>query len=519
MKTVCSFWLAGVLSCLLAATWPLQAPAQVAVVGATAGSVPQLAFRQAEMSWIWNAGSFTQTATAAGSKGAISYSSSDPAVASVQAGSGLVTPLRQGEVTITAVQAPQGFFPLARASYRVRLAAGVPVLQPWVLPPVGLAGAPVTLTPPVSSSPGAFSFSSSAPAVASVVGNQLTVLGSGEAVITATQAATGDYTAATATARLLVNLQQPVVGPLVPPQGLVYGAAPSLLVAPSSDNPAPFVFSSSQPQVVEVSGSQLVVRGAGTAVITATQPAQGGFGGASVSATVQVAKAAPTLGLPADPLLRESRWQTSEIPMILGLTPGHMGTGGGTWSVADGVIVLSQAVNASGQPLVRVSTPGRYALRYSVPESANTLAGSIDVPMLAFANQPFQLVDATVNRPPSLPADTVIGSVTGVSSPPFGTPVVSLQVCIDRSTVYRLRFAVPNGEAFGVDWADPPATAITPTGGEVVIDLALGGNPADLEPSRVLRVRQLGSADGFYREVTRTLRIDATPVLCPSVPV
>ncbi|MBS4036948.1 MAG: hypothetical protein KGZ46_02280, partial [Hydrogenophaga sp.] len=69
MKTVRSFWLAGVLSCLLAATWPLQAPAQVAVVGASAGSVPQLAFRQAEMSRVWNAGSFTQTATAAGSKG------------------------------------------------------------------------------------------------------------------------------------------------------------------------------------------------------------------------------------------------------------------------------------------------------------------------------------------------------------------------------------------------------------------------------------------------------------------
>lgn len=502
---------------LLLAFVPMPAPSQVLVVGGSAGSVPQIAFRQAEIARVWNAGSFSQVATVAGSKGAVTYSSSNLAVATVHAVTGLVTPLRQGQTTITALQAPQGFFPAARASYSVRLTAAAAVLQPWGLPPVSLVSGPLPLTPPASSSPGAFSFSSSDPTVASITGQQLTVHRSGEATITATQAATDDYSAASTTARLVVNLQTPTLGALPLPNDLVYGAAPRTLVAPASDSPAPFAYSSSNPQVVQVSGNQLVVAGAGVAVITATQPAQGAYGGGSVSAQLTVAKGTPVLDSPSGAALLESRWQNADIPMIFGLTSAGMGVSGGSWSVVTGE-VSSLATNLAGNLVVRTSSPGTFTLRYTVPETANTLSASRDVSFFAYANQPFQLLDVAVIRPDALPDGTVIGSVTGVSVTPFLT-TVSLQVCADRSSRYTFRFAVPHEEPFGVGWADPVATGLTPSGGEVSVDIDMGGNPGDLQSPRFLRVRQLGSADGVYRDVTRSVTLQVTPIQCPSAPV
>lgn len=505
-------FLAVLLACAVIPTL-----SQVLVVGGSAGSVPQIAFRQAEIARVWNAGSFAQVATVAGSKGAVTYSSSNPAVATVQAVSGTVTPLRQGQTTITALQAPQGFFPAARASYSVRLTAAAAVLQPWSLPPVSLVSGPLQLTPPASSSPGVFSFSSSDPSVASVSGQQLTVHRSGEATITATQAATDDYSAASTTARLVVNLQTPTLGVLPLPTDLVYGAAPRALVAPASDSPAPFTYSSSNPQVVQVSGNQLLVAGAGVALITATQPAQGAYAGGSVSAQLTVAKGTPVLNSPSGAALLESRWQNADIPMIFGLTSAGMGMSGGSWSVVTGE-VSSLAANLDGNLVVRTRSPGAFTLRYTVPETANTLPASRDVSFSAYAYQPFQLLDVVVIRPDALPDGTVIGSVTGVSVLPFLT-TVNLQVCIDRRTRYTFRFAVPHSESFGVGWTDPVVTGLTPSGGEASVDIDLGGNPGDLVSPRFLRVRQLGSADGVYRDVTQSIRLQITSILCPSAPV
>lgn len=512
------YGLGGWSGLLLASAFAGPGLAQVQVVGGSAGSVPQIAFRQSEISRVWNAGSFVQLASVAGSKGSVSYSSSDPTVATVHAVTGLVTPLRQGQATITAVQAAQGFFPSAQARYTLRLTAAAAVLQPWSLPPVSLVSGPVQVTPPGSNSPGGFSFSSSDAAVASIVGSQLTVHRSGEAVITATQAATDNYSAASTTARLLVNLQAPTLGALQLPVDLVHGGPSRTLVAPLSDNPAAFSYASSNPQVVQVSGIQLQVVGAGVAVITATQPAQGAYAGGSVSASLTVAKSTPVLNTPTSAALLEGRWQSADMPVFFGITYGAMGVAGGSWSVVDGDRVQSVATNFNGNLLVRASSPGAFTLRYTVPETANTLQVSRDVPFLAYANPLFQLLDVAAIRPDSLPDGTVMGSVTGVSVTPLST-TVSLQVCIDRSTTYRFRFAVPQGEAFGVGWTDPVATPLTPAGGEVLVDMALGGNPGDLITPRNLRVRQLGSADGVYRDVTRSVTLQVTPILCPSSPV
>lgn len=59
--------------------------------------------------------------------------------------------------------------------------------------PVGAA--PFTLTAPTSNSAGAFTYASNNPAVATVAGDILTIVGVGQATVTATQAAFGNYNA------------------------------------------------------------------------------------------------------------------------------------------------------------------------------------------------------------------------------------------------------------------------------------------------------------------------------------
>lgn len=65
-------------------------------------------------------------------------------------------------------------------------------------------GRSFNLTPPISNSPGAFSYASSHPAIASVAGSTVTMLQTGTVTITANQAATASYLAGTATASFII---------------------------------------------------------------------------------------------------------------------------------------------------------------------------------------------------------------------------------------------------------------------------------------------------------------------------
>ncbi|MFC4511278.1 hypothetical protein ACFO28_13240, partial [Flavobacterium buctense] len=78
--------------------------------------------------------------------------------------------------------------------------------------------APFNLTAPTSDSPGAFTYTSSNEAVATISGNTVTVVGAGVSTITATQAASGFFTTGSINATLTVTASSiPLVGPAAPP--------------------------------------------------------------------------------------------------------------------------------------------------------------------------------------------------------------------------------------------------------------------------------------------------------------
>ncbi len=94
--------------------------------------------------------------------------------------------------------------------------SNTPTITGFAIPAKLVGDAPFAITPPTSNSPGAFTYSSGNTSVATVSGNMITVVGAGTAIITATQAASGGYSAGTATASLVVSFPPPSTNAPVP---------------------------------------------------------------------------------------------------------------------------------------------------------------------------------------------------------------------------------------------------------------------------------------------------------------
>jgi parallel beta-helix repeat protein len=75
----------------------------------------------------------------------------------------------------------------------------------FTVPAKVLGDVPFALTAPTSNSAGLFTYTSSNTAVATIVGNMVTIVGAGTSVIKATQAASGSYTSGGTTANLVVT--------------------------------------------------------------------------------------------------------------------------------------------------------------------------------------------------------------------------------------------------------------------------------------------------------------------------
>lgn len=103
----------------------------------------------------------------------------------------------------------------------------------------------------------------------------------------------------------LVVDTNPGHGSLSLPSGLVFGASPFVLSAPTSKSAGSWTYTSSNPAVATVSGSTVTVTGAGSTTVTASQAAASPYAAASVSAELVVARAVASVGAfsVASPLL------------------------------------------------------------------------------------------------------------------------------------------------------------------------------------------------------------------------
>ena len=151
---------------------------------------------------------FVLTPPTSNSAGAFTYSSANASIATISGST--VTVVGVGTTTITAVQAANAGY----GSTTITATFTVTELEPptfgsFNVPSKMMGSLPFQLTAPTSNSGGAFSFTSSNTAVATISGTTVTVVGAGVSTITATQAAFGTFASGSTTATFTVSANIP----------------------------------------------------------------------------------------------------------------------------------------------------------------------------------------------------------------------------------------------------------------------------------------------------------------------
>jgi hypothetical protein len=200
----------------------------------------------------------------------------------------------------------------------------------------------LTIVAPASNSPAAWVFSSSDASIASITTSQnagaVRVYKPGRTTITASQAVSGNYSAASKTMTLTVSAAPTYVA-LEDLQKVVGDAAQTIL-PPTSTSAGAWIYTSSDPAVVSITGQKLNFGNAGTAVITLTQAANDYWLSGSTTFKVTVLGTTPTVGT-LSPVKVEVGQTLTTIT-----NPGSNSTGKWKYSITDPTIakVVNNAI-------------------------------------------------------------------------------------------------------------------------------------------------------------------------------
>jgi uncharacterized delta-60 repeat protein len=206
----------------------------------------------------------------------------------------IVTLLKPGITAIRAIQAETPYF---RSSYRdmfLTVAKEYPTIQNFQDINETYGNIPFNLTNPSSNSTGTFRFTSLNPSVATISGSTVTIVGSGTATIRATQAEYGNYVEGYLDASLNVAKANPTIQNF-PTINETYGNIPFNLTNPISNSTGTFSYRSSNSSVADISGNTVTIVGSGNTTITANQDASGNYFSGYLDASLNVAKATPTI--------------------------------------------------------------------------------------------------------------------------------------------------------------------------------------------------------------------------------
>lgn len=272
--------------------------ADVPVVKQPAGLEFAAATAEATIGEAFTAPTLTFATTAA-----ISYTSSTPAVATVDAATGVVTPLTEGTTTIMATSAANDEFEAGSAQYVLTVkAASTPVdpEQPEAPKPAGLAFSAATakavmgqtFTAPVlvKATDAAVSYNSSNSSVAVINGTDgaLVLVAPGTTIITATTPANDKYLAGSAQYSLTVEAAPTPDQPVVREEpvmyftpGVVEAEVGKAFTAPVLTKPEGvevlYTSNNTDAVVVDALSGAVTLMGPGNAMVTATSPANASY--------------------------------------------------------------------------------------------------------------------------------------------------------------------------------------------------------------------------------------------------
>jgi hypothetical protein len=195
-----------------------------------------------------------------------------------------------GIVVLHASQAASGNYAAATATVSFPVAPETPQLSFSPIASQAFSTTPMTVHA-VSTSTGAITYSvASGPAT--ITGNQLTMTGLGTVVLNASQPASGNYAAATATVSFPVTPEAPQLS-FLPISSQVFSTTPVTVHAVSTSTGAITYSVASGPATI--AGNQLTMTGLGTVMLNASQVATGNYAAASTSTSFVVAAIIPSL--------------------------------------------------------------------------------------------------------------------------------------------------------------------------------------------------------------------------------
>ena len=316
------------------------------------------------------------------SKGSWALTSADPSVASVN---GLtVTALKSGTTKISAKQAPSGGFRSIIVTLNVTILAVDPVVTASgfldrtveIIP-----GTPqqISLPAPVSNSPGAWTFTSSDPTIASINGNSLSALKPGKVTVTAVQGPALKFgSSKPLTISVFVKGRQSLTAPVSVEK---LAGDPDVAIAyPTSQSTGKWSATSSDPTIAAVNGNAIKLGNAGTAIITLTQEATDSWIASSTTFSVRVIGVTPTLGAfvpfeisageklttPKAPLSNSAgKWiYSSSDPKVVAVID----------NVITGVAVGTATISAYQQPA------GKYGQSNTLQATVTVKAGAVVAP-------------------------------------------------------------------------------------------------------------------------------------------
>jgi endonuclease/exonuclease/phosphatase family metal-dependent hydrolase len=284
--------------------------------------------------------------TATSSSGlAVTYTSSTPGVATVSGNT--VTVVGGGSTTITASQVGDGNYNAAVAVPQTLVVNKIDqTITFGPLTPVSFGVSPFNLSATASSGL-AITYTSSAPAVATISGNTVTIVGGGSTTITASQAGNASYNAATPVDQVLVvnKINQTITFNALSDKTM--GDAPFSLSA-SSTSALTVAFGTTSDKIT-ISGTQVTIVKPGRATVTASQA-----GNASYNAATPVDRSFCIK--PAKPTITISNSNTASPTLTSSATAGNQ------WYLNGNII--AGATNAT----LNVTGPGTYKVQVKIDD-------------------------------------------------------------------------------------------------------------------------------------------------------
>ena len=213
----------------------------------------------------------------------------------------------------------------------------------------------VTLTPPTSNSPGAWSVTLADTTIGTATGLTVKLLKAGSTQITFTQAASGAFSATSRVARLTVNKGTPTVGAFAPISGtLISGTAN--IVAPTTNSKGFWSFTSSDSTIAQVSGTKVKLLDAGTVTIK-------GFLGSDANWNTATAETTLTItALPNNPsTFTDVTISKDSVSSFNLTTPTSYSTGAWTFSIADSDIATLSGLVVTPRALGKTTITARQA--------------------------------------------------------------------------------------------------------------------------------------------------------------